>query len=430
MSTAIDLTPLESKPNCQWQIPGSKSLTNRAYILAALAEGTSILEGILQSDDTIYMRQALEKLGIGFTDISETSVAIQGGASRLQPSEEDLFIGNSGTSVRFLSALAALIPGTTTLRGDEHMAKRPIADLVEALTQLDIAVDCDTDCPPLSIHGGQYHGGTTRIAGNKSSQYLSALMMLGGIGKAPLHIETLGNLVSRPYVDMTTRMIADFGGKVTESQNTFTVHPCASYRNRSYHIEPDASAASYAFSLAAASGGSIQVPHLNAESMQGDIAYLEILEQMGATVERTPHYIRVQGPEVLQGVDVDMHHISDTVMSLAAIAPLCASPVTIRNVANIRIKETDRLAATVNELRKLGQGVEHGDDWLRITPQAISAAAIECYSDHRMAMSFAILGCVRPGVRITDKDCVAKTYPGFWQDLKRVYDSIKQKVDW
>ena len=398
--------------------------------LQPLAQGTSILEGVLQSDDTKYMRQALETLGIGFSDISDTSVAIQGGKQRLQASDQDLFIGNSGTSVRFLTALAALIPGVTKLSGDEHMAKRPIADLVNALTELGVTVDCPTACPPLIVTGGTYQGGTTYIAGDKSSQYLSALMMLGGIAAKPLDIHIIGQLVSRPYVEMTMRMIADFGGKVSDHDDHFTVHPCGNYRNRSYHIEPDASAASYAFSLAAATGGCITVPHLNAECMQGDIAYINILEQMGAQIERTPHYIKVTGPEQLSGIDVDMHHISDTVMSLAAIAPLCTGSVTIRNVANIRIKETDRLAATVNELRRLGQHVEHGDDWLRIVPSTVIPAQIDCYSDHRMAMSFAILGCVKPGVTITDKECVGKTYPNFWDDLATVYQQSGQEANW
>ena len=250
MTDPITLEPLKSAPNCQWTIPGSKSLSNRAFILAALADGTSILEGVLHSDDTHHMRQALTAMGIGFTDIDATSVAVQGGRSRLQAPESEQFIGNSGTSVRFLSALAALIPGETRLSGDEHMAKRPIGDLTDALQSLGIKVECPSNCPPLTIHGGNYNGGSVSIPGNKSSQYLSALMLMGGIARQPLDIQIIGELVSRPYVHMTMQMVHDFGGRIEDHGQSFTVHPCSSYRCRSYHIEPYASAASYAFALA------------------------------------------------------------------------------------------------------------------------------------------------------------------------------------
>ncbi len=426
----IELVPLNTSVDCSWTIPGSKSLTNRALILAALADGNSMLEGVLRSDDTMHMQNALKMLGIEIKDIDDTTMLVSGGKQHLKPSGEDIFVGNSGTSVRFLAAFASLIQGRTTLVGDEHMAKRPIKDLCDALEQLSINTECPTQCPPIIVNGSGLNGGTVRIPGDKSSQYFSALMLIGGMSPQPIDIYIEGNLVSRPYVEMTIQMVKDFGGHIDDHGDHFTIHPCSSYRPLSYHIEPDASAASYAFALAAATQSSVKVPHLNGDSLQGDVAFVRVLEQMGALVELTPHYIKVTGPQQLDGIEIDMHHISDTVMTLAAIAPLCKEPVTIKNIANIRIKETDRLTATVNELKKLGQSVAFGDDWLRIVPQPIQAAHIECYADHRMAMSFAILGAAHAGVTIKDPDCVSKTYPGFWTDLKEIYSSINQQVSW
>jgi 3-phosphoshikimate 1-carboxyvinyltransferase len=432
MLPAHPVTPprLVRPPSGTWAVPGSKSLTNRALVLAALAEGTSILENVLESDDTRHMRSALAQLGIGFNDIGDNRLLIEGGRSRLRPSPEPLFIGNSGTTVRFLAALAALVPGATTLVGDEHMAKRPIADLVEGLRQLGIPIDCASGCPPLTVHGSALPGGQVRLRGDRSSQYFSALLMAAGLASAPVEVLIEGELVSRPYVDMTRRLISDFGGTVRESATGFIVHPCGRYRCRSTTIEPDASAASYPFALAAATGGSLRVPHLPGDSLQGDVNFVEVLSAMGARVERTAHYVALSGPQRLTGIDIDMHHISDCVMSLAAIAPLCDRPTTIRNVANIRIKECDRLAATVTELRRLGQDVTHGDDWLRIEPRPLRPATVACYGDHRMAMSFAILGLATGAVTIEDPACVAKTYPGFWRDCLRCCAESDSRTDW
>lgn len=424
-----DLQPLAVSPlprgiSHRWVVPGSKSITNRAFVLAALASGTTVLEGVLHSDDTRHMRAALGAMGITIDDVSADAVVVHGGRERLRPPPEPLFIGNSGTSVRFLTALATLVPGLVELTGDEHMGKRPIGDLTDALQQLGITVECPTGCPPLRIHGGHYGGGEVTMPGHRSSQYFSALMLMGGMANQPLRIHVDGQLVSRPYVAMTQRMVSEFGGRVVdEDDGGFTVQPCRAYRPLTYRIEPDASAASYPLALAAATGSTITVPNLGRGSMQGDIAFAEVLEQTGCEVEMTPHSITVRGPNQLRGIDVDMHHISDTVMTLAAIAPLAEGPTTITNIANIRIKETDRLAALVTELGRLGQEVEHGPDWLRIHPRPVSPACVRCYADHRIAMSFAILGCATEGVTIEDPGCVAKTYPGFWQDLEALRTS-------
>lgn len=422
-------------PELVWHVPGSKSITNRALPLAALAEGTTTLTGVLHSDDTLHMRHALEALGIGIEDVDETTLRVHGGKSRLRAPHEPLFIGNSGTTVRFLTALAALVPGPVTLVGDEHMAKRPISDLVDGLRQLGVRVDCATGCPPLTIHGGQLPGGTVTMRGDKSSQYFSALLMAAPGAEGPLRLVVDGNLVSRPYVDITLTMLRDFGASVQASEFEFELTPTA-YVPRSYAIEPDASSASYPFAIAAATGLSITVPHLGRGALQGDYGFVDLLEQAGAIVTRSPDQTTVRGRAgsdgrgTLRGLDVDMHDISDTVMTLAALAPVAHGPTHIRNVENIRIKETDRLEATVTELQRLGQSVTSGRDWLRVEPRPITPAVVHSYSDHRMAMAFAVLGLVRPGIRIETPSCVKKTYPTYWKDLRRLYEHVGQIAPW
>jgi len=400
-----------------WRIPGSKSITNRALVLAALAEGTTRLEGVLESDDTRYMQEALLELGVAVRKLSPTTLEIEGGRRRLRAPKKPLFVGNSGTTVRFLTALACLVDGPVTLVGDEAMAKRPIADLVAGLTQLGVKIECPSGCPPLTVYGGKLPGGRLSMRGDRSSQYFSALLLAGALSEGETELTIEGNLVSRPYVEITRRMVEDFGGKIEVTNSGFWWRGGGTYAARGYSIEPDASSASYAFAFAAATGSRIRVPGLGPGALQGDYAFVDLLEQMGATVERSAEQTTVQGGAPLSGVDADMFHISDTVMTLAAIAPLARGTTSIRNVANIRIKETDRLAATVAELQRLGQEVTAGADFLRIEPRALRPAIVQSYKDHRMAMSFAILGTARAGVSIEDPACVAKTYPDFWADL-------------
>jgi 3-phosphoshikimate 1-carboxyvinyltransferase len=404
-----------------WRIPGSKSITNRALVLAALAEGTTRLEGVLESDDTRYMQQALLELGVAVRQLSPTTLEIDGGRNRLKAPNKPLFIGNSGTTVRFLTALCCLVDGPVTLVGDEAMAKRPIADLVDGLRQLGVKIECATGCPPLTVYGGRLPGGRLSMRGDRSSQYFSALLLAGALSEGETELRIDGDLVSRPYVEITRRMVEDFGGKIEVTAEGFWWQGGGNYLARRYDIEPDASSASYAFAFAAITGSRIQVPGLAPGALQGDYGFVDLLERMGARVERGADVTTVQGGAPLLAIDADMFHISDTVMTLAAIAPLVRGTTAIRNVANIRIKETDRLAATVAELRRLGQEVNEGPDFLRIEPRPVTPAVVHSYKDHRMAMSFAILGAAQAGVSIEDPACVAKTYPGFWLDLATNY---------
>jgi 3-phosphoshikimate 1-carboxyvinyltransferase len=405
-----------------WAVPGSKSITNRALVLAALADGTTRLEGVLESDDTRHMQRALKQLGIDVRKLSPTTLEIEGGRQRLRAPSKPLFVGNSGTTVRFLTALACLVDGPVTLEGDEAMAKRPIQDLVDGLRQLSVRVDCPTGCPPLTVHGGKLPGGRVRMRGDRSSQYFSALLLVGALSEGATELDIEGELVSRPYIEITRRMVAAFGGAIDVTKAGFAWKGGGRYTGRRYVIEPDASSASYPFAFAAATGSRITVPDLGTTALQGDYAFVDVLEQAGARVERSASSTTVTGGG-LRGVDVDMFDISDTVMTLAGLAPLASSPIRIRNVANIRIKETDRLTATVTELRRLGQEVEEGPDWLRVQPRPLTPAIVQSYKDHRMAMSFAVLGAARGGVSIEDPSCVAKTYPDFWRDLAAMYQS-------
>jgi len=412
----MTLRPLPAPPSHTWTVPGSKSITNRALILAALAEGPSRLEGVLHSDDTRHMVNGLSQLGIRVQVEGDSTLIVHGTGGQLRAPSKPIFVGNSGTTVRFLTALSCLVHGEVTLEGDDPMSRRPIVDLTDALQQMGVEIECPTGCPPLTVVGGRFPGGSVRMRGDRSSQYFSALLMVAPFADQATEIECEGQLVSRPYVEITQRMMQDFGVTSVSRDDTFSV-PVGRYRARHYRVEPDASSASYPFALAAASGGRITVPGLSPGSLQGDYAFLELLSSMGAQITADEHGTEVRGGS-LRGIDVDMNHISDMVMTLAAIAPCATGSTTIRNVAHIRIKETDRLLATVTELRKLGQVVEHGEDWLRITPRPVTPATIHCYDDHRMAMAFAVLGLLRPGITIDDPGCVTKTYPTFWQDVE------------
>jgi 3-phosphoshikimate 1-carboxyvinyltransferase len=423
----LALPALPRAPELVWRVPGSKSITNRALVLAALAEGESTLEGVLHSDDTRHMRAGLEALGISVRDAGPTTLVVTGGRSRLRAPKDPLFVGNSGTTVRFLAAVAALVDGKVELRGDEAMARRPIRDQVEGLEQLGVRVECPTGCPPLTVYGGRLPGGRLSMPGERSSQYFSALMLAAAGAEGDVEIRVEGKLVSRPYVEITRRMVADFGGRVDELDGGFVVRRAA-YTARPYAIEPDASSASYPFALAAATGGVITVPDLGTDALQGDYHFVDVLEQAGAEVERAADRTIVRGRPPLRGIDVDMRDISDTVMSLAAIAPLASGPIEIRNVENIRIKETDRLAAVAAELERLGQGVTTTQSSLVVEPRPLTPALVKSYADHRMAMSFAVLGLARGGVTIEDPGCVAKTYPGFWDDVAACYRATGAKA--
>lgn len=416
------VTPVSGPVQGRIRPPGSKSLTNRALIVAALAEGTSRLTGVLASRDTEVMIDSLQRLGLKVTqDLDACTLSIEGCGGRLQPGPIDLWCENSGTSIRFLTSLCCLGQGTYRLDGNARMRERPIAPLVEALQQVGVDIRCElgTDCPPVLIESGGLPGGRWTVGGDVSSQYLSALLMSAPLAREEVTVAVSGELVSRPYIDMTLAVMASFGAEVVEAQPQEFQIAAKGYRGQSYAVEPDASAASYFFALAAVTGGTITVEGLSRESLQGDVGFVDALTQMGCTAEWNDDSITVTGGS-LRGIDVDMNAISDTAQTLACVAPFAEGPTRIRNVAHMRVKETDRVSALVTELRRVGLQVEEFDDGLEIVPGPMHGAAIETYDDHRMAMSFALLGLRVPGIRILDPGCTSKTYPAYFEDLQRL----------
>ncbi|HEX7377288.1 MAG TPA: 3-phosphoshikimate 1-carboxyvinyltransferase [Pirellulales bacterium] len=402
--------------------PGSKSVTNRALVCAALAEGPSVLQGALDSEDTQVMIEALTQLGIGVVPRwAEAAVEVQGRGGAIAANSGQLYVANSGTTVRFLAALVSLANGVFQLDGSPRMRQRPIGDLVESLRQLGVDAQAESlgDCPPVTIRAAGLRGGQATVRGDVSSQFLSGLLLAAPYARTPVTLVVEGELVSRPYVSMTLAVMKAFGIE-TECREMREFHvPRGQYRGRLYAIEPDASAASYFFAAAAITGGEVTVEGVSAESLQGDVRFVDVLKQMGCRVAFGADRVTVAGGK-LQGLHVDMNAISDTVQTLAAVALFAEGPTSITGVAHIRHKETDRIAALATELRKLGAIVEEWPDGLSITPAPLRAAAIDTYQDHRMAMSFALVGLRQPGVVINDPGCTAKTYPNFWRDLENL----------
>ena len=418
--------------------PGSKSLTNRALICAAFANGQSQLTGALRSDDTEVMIAALSSIGVAIAESAGGRVIDVTGVSRTDAASaighatqfRELFIGNSGTSIRFLTAALSALGGDYRLVGVPRMHQRPIGDLVDALKPIcEGTIDCESDggCPPVRIQTSGWTKSQIRVAGSVSSQYLSGLMMAVPISGRPCEIVVEGELVSRPYVEMTAQIIRDFGVEVelvdaaAGGQQTLAcrIDGRGGYQGRQYAIEPDASAASYFWAAAAITGGEVTVLGLSADALQGDVGFVDCLEKMGCRVDRQSDQITVAGPERLRGIDVDMNSISDTVQTLSVVALFADGPTTIRGVAHNRFKETDRIGDLARELRKLGATVIETDDGLSIHPGDTAPTAIlDTYDDHRMAMSLSLAGLRMPDVRIRNPACTAKTYPEYFADLE------------
>jgi len=437
--------------------PGSKSLTNRALLCAAFASGHSILTGALQSEDTEVMIDSLRQIGVkigvengGQTIHVDPSSLPNQAAPFAIPSDEvtKLFIANSGTTIRFLTAALSAAGGHYELRGVERMHQRPIGDLVDAIRPIlagEIETLSEAGCPPVRLQSRGWKDGDVHVGGSVSSQYLSGLMMAApirsiviGSQKATRSSRVIvdGELVSRPYVDMTAKVIESFGGRVCcasphdgrEDSIVFEISAAADtdpfgYCGCDYKIEPDASAASYFWAAAAITGGQVTVNGLSRDAMQGDVGFADVLKQMGCSVDYQSDSITVTGAP-LTGIDVDMNAISDTVQTLAVVALFAKGPTRVRGVAHNRFKETDRIGDLACELRKLGAEVHEHEDGLTITPpqnkDMLHGATLSTYHDHRMAMSLSLAGLKIEGVQIENPSCTSKTYPEFFQDLERL----------
>jgi 3-phosphoshikimate 1-carboxyvinyltransferase len=413
------IEPLPGPLDATVVVPGSKSITNRALVVAALAEGTSVLSGALHADDTDAMAAALSALGVKVsTEAGTGALRVEGVSGVVPAGPADLDARLSGTTARFLLPLLALGSGRYRLDGAPPLRRRPMGPLVAALVELGAEVDeAGRDHLPLTVLGRGLAGGSVRLPGSMSSQFVSGLLMSAPAMARGLHVTLEPPVVSRPYLALTTATMAAFGAAVEgDVERGLMVAPGA-YRGRHFEIEPDASAASYFFAAAALCGGRVRVPGLSATSAQGDLAFLDILGAMGAKVHREAAAVEVTGGDELRGVDVDMADCSDMAQTLAAVAVFASSPTRIRGIGFIRAKETDRITAVVTELRRCGIEAQEEDDGLVVHPGHPRPTRIETYDDHRMAMSFTLLGLRVPGIEIVDAECVAKTFPGFFEAI-------------
>lgn len=415
--------------------PGSKSLSNRSLVLAALAEGSTTLTNVLFADDTRVMLENLQKLGFALQiDEPSATVRVEGGGGKIQQSEANLFCGNSGTTIRFLTALCALGNGTYTLDGVPRMRQRPIGTLANLLKNIGVRLtypEGNEGFPPVQVHGHGLPGGIMRYGAEVSSQYLSAILMVAPYARNEIRIDLEPNQTSWPYVAMTMQLMDHFHLTPELMRDPKTgqpkqiIVPKGHFKASDYLVEPDASAASYFLAAAAVNPGSkITIEGLGKRSLQGDVAFADVLHKMGADLIFGPDFITMKGTDTLEGIDVDLSNMPDTAQTLAVAAVFASGSTTIRGLHTLRVKETDRIAALSNELQKLGAEIDvEGDDAMTIHPPEdgkLKAARIDTYDDHRMAMSFAVAGTRSSGVMIRQIECVQKTYPHFFDDLARV----------
>jgi 3-phosphoshikimate 1-carboxyvinyltransferase len=415
----LEVMPLERPPDATIRVPGSKSVTNRALIIAALANGNSRIVNPLFSDDSFWLMDALVRLGIDVhADGERGEVYVSGQSGEIYASGVDLFVGNAGTVARFLPPFLALGRGPFTVDGVPRMRERPVADLVDGMRQLGAEVEYAGEDGrfPLMIKGGGIPGGKARVSASKSSQFISGLLMAAPYAQAPVTLHPVGRK-EWPYVGITVALMRAFGVEVDEANGRFTVAP-ALYSSRAYEVEPDASGASYFMAAAAVTGGRVRIPGLGASSPQGDLRFAGVLRDMGCRVEIASDFVEVQGPDHLRGVEVDMNAFSDTMITLSAIAPFAEGPTTIKNVGHTRLQESDRLSAVASELTRLGVKTQTTSSSIRIIPKNIRSGVVRTYGDHRMAMAFAITGLVASGIRIRDPGCVTKTFPGYFGALE------------
>jgi 3-phosphoshikimate 1-carboxyvinyltransferase len=406
-------------------LPGSKSLSNRILLLAALAEGTTRIDNLLDSDDIRHMLGALAKLGVAYElSADKTECRVVGRGGPFAATKAELFLGNAGTAMRPLCAALCLGQGELTLSGEPRMHERPIGHLVDALRQAGATIDYlgADGYPPLRIRAAGLRGGRVGIEGNISSQFLTALLLAAPLATGDTAIELVGPLVSGPYVDMTLAVMKRFGVSVGRTaEGGFRVAGRQTYRSPGQAlVEGDASSASYFLAAAAIKGGTVRVRGVGSESVQGDVRFVDVLEEMGAKVSRGPDWLEVSRG-ALRGVSVDASEFPDAAMTLATTALFAAGPTTIEGIYNWRVKETDRLSAMATELRKVGAEVVEGRDRIQVTPPArLLPATIDTYKDHRMAMCFSLAALGDAAITINDPACTSKTFPGYFDELARL----------
>ena len=424
----LDLSPIP-RVSGTVLLPGSKSISNRTLLLAALAEGVTEVKALLASDDTQHMLAALKQLGVNWAQHGDSrDYRVEGVGGEFPVKLADLFLGNAGTAFRPLTAALALSHGEYRLSGVPRMHERPIGDLVNALRQLgaDIAYLGNDGYPPLAVKPAAIRAsGRVQVRGNVSSQFLTALLMAAPLARQDVTIEVIGELISKPYIEITLNLMSRFGVEVErQGWQAFTIHAGQTYRSPGViHVEGDASSASYFLAAGAIGQGPVRVEGVGKASIQGDVRFAEALEQMGAEISMGDSWIEARAPKngKLKAIDLDCNHIPDAAMTLAIAALFADGTTTLRNIASWRVKETDRIAAMAAELRKVGATVEEGADYIRVTPPDASRltthASIDTYDDHRMAMCFSLIALGDVPVRINDPKCVAKTFPDYFERL-------------
>ncbi|GAA5161248.1 hypothetical protein GCM10025770_10210 [Viridibacterium curvum] len=417
----LDLAPLSSAQGTV-RLPGSKSISNRTLLLAATSDGVTEIKDLLASDDTDRMLDALKLLGVPVTRTGDKDYRVVGAPAGFANRQADLFLGNAGTAFRPLTAALALAGGTYKLHGVPRMHERPIGDLVDGLRQIGADVEYlgNEGFPPLQIRPASITpGGVVKIRGNVSSQFLTALLMALPTTGVETTVEVIGELISKPYIEITLKLMAQFGVEVKrEGWQRFIIPGGKRYVSPgTLYVEGDASSASYFLAAGAIGGGPVRVEGVGRNSIQGDVAFAAALEKIGTRITMGDNWIEASAPAgKLQAFDMDFNHIPDAAMTLAVAALFCNGPSRLTNIGSWRVKETDRISAMATELRKVGATVEEGEDWLRITPpaQLTPNAAIDTYDDHRMAMCFSLVALGGTSVRINDPKCTAKTFPEYF----------------
>ncbi len=415
------------------EIPGSKSYANRALIIAALAkgdvsrgfikgsaQGTTHLKNVPTCDDVKYMLEAIKKLGAKIEEFSKTEVKIT--PPQKLHFDGEINVGGAGTTMRFLTSLISLGTGNILLSGNARMCERPIEDLVEALeSNIDGTIEAQNKtekgerCPPLKINSNGLKGGVIKLKGDTSSQYLTSIILSAPYAKKEVNIEIIGELTSKSYADITIDVMKQFGIKVKNNNYASFEVPKTKYVAREYFIESDASGVSYFLGATAVVGGKIRINNINPTSAQGDIHFIDVLEKMGCKIEKGNDYLQLESDGDLQGVEVDMNSMPDTAQTLAVVASFAKGKTKIIGIGNLRVKETNRIEALKNELEKCGVKVEAGDDYIIVKGGKPKGTIISTYDDHRMAMSFAVMGAKIPGIIIENPSCVSKSFPGFWE---------------
>jgi 3-phosphoshikimate 1-carboxyvinyltransferase len=403
-------------------IPGSKSLTNRALILAAQRVGRTRIRRALHCEDTDFLAACLNQFGGLSVEKTADGYLVERALPKLTAPVDPVYVGGAGTPARFLLSFAAMAEGETTVTGNARLSERPMGDILRSFESMGVEFEClkTADCLPIKVKGSTITASTWRVSGSTSSQFTSSLLLLAAQQpKGPISVVVEGKVVSRPYVEMTLRMMEDCGIRIVRPlPDTYLVY-AGMPQSSVVDIEADASGMSYFLAAAAITGTKVVIPNIGAGSAQGDVGFAKVLQSMGCDLTINADSIALGGRE-LHGVDVDMDEMPDTVLTLAAVAALAKGRTRVTNIANLRVKECDRIHAAATELLRLGVGAEQGADFLVVKPTGtIKPAVIETYNDHRVAMCFAVLGLLYPGIDIVNPECVAKSFPGFWKELSR-----------